>query len=125
MAITFTPFKGRQRSVSIRVQGLEKLQRELKATENSIDSDVTKEIHRAALRIARNANRDVPVDTGRLLKSIDVEKWTRAAAIHVKAPYAGFVEKGTRFMRAQPYFFKHIDPAIKILMQNLKKLAFK
>ena len=121
----FKPFKGRERSVSIRIEGLEKLQNDFNKMRSSSDGIMTKEIHGAATRIAKRANREVPVDTGRLLRSISVEKWTRAAAIHVKAPYAGYVEKGTSRMKAQPYFFKQIDPEIRKLIANIKKLIGK
>ena len=118
---TFAPFKGRAGSVQIRIDGLDKVQSDFKRIQTKTDSNMTKFIHRAAVRVAKFANREVPVDTGYLLKSIKVEKFTRAATIKVDANYAGFVEKGTKYMRAQPYFFKHIPPAIKILMQNIKK----
>lgn len=121
----FSAGRGRNRfgqAANIRVIGLSKVTADFEKMRKNSDSIMTKEIHRAAVRIAKRANREVPVDTGRLLRSIDVEKWTRAAAIHVKAPYALYVEKGTRYMKAQPYFFKHIDPEIKKLMANIKRL---
>jgi len=123
----FKPFKGRSRSVGIRIEGLDRLEKDLKRMRTKTDSNMTKLIHRTADRIARFANRDVPVDTGRLLKSINVEKFTRAALVKVDAPYAVYVEgrdnTGTpRGRNPQPYFFKHIPPAMKILMQNIKKL---
>ena len=125
MAITFSAGRGRNRfgkAIEIRTVGLEKVRADFKRIERSSDGILTKEIHQAANRIAERANRDVPVDTGRLLRSIDVKKWTLRAQVLVKAPYAGFVEKGTRNMKAQPYFFKHIDPVIKQLERNIKRL---
>ena len=143
----FAPFKGRAGSGKIRIEGLDRLQADFKRMKNKSDSVMTRQIHLAADRIARFANRDVPVDTGRLLKSIKVEKYTRAATIRVDAPYASFVERGTAAhtieaknssvltngkvffgkkvehpgTKAQPFFFKHVDPSMKILMRNIKK----
>jgi hypothetical protein len=49
----------------------------------------------------------------------------RNVIINIKARYAGFVERGTSRMRAQPYFFKHIPPAIDVMEKNLKRLIGK
>jgi HK97 gp10 family phage protein len=125
MAITFGAGAGRNRfgrAITLRTVGLKKVQDDFKRIERRSDGILTKEIHQAANRIAERANRDVPVDTGRLIKSIKVEKWTLRVAVLANAPYALFVEKGTRYMKAQPYFFKHIDPQIKKLIQNVKRL---
>jgi HK97 gp10 family phage protein len=47
----------------------------------------------------------VPVDTGRLRASISLH-WVGNLLIEVFTivEYAGYVEHGTRYMRAQPYF---------------------
>ena len=121
----FKPFKGRSRSVGIRIVGLDKVTADFDRMRSKSDSVMTRQIHLAATRIAKAANKEVPVDTGRLLKSIEVEKFTRAALIKVDAPYAGFVEKGTKYMKAQPYFFKHIPPSLKKLRAAILKLITK
>lgn len=60
---------------------------------------------------ADTARRIVPVDTGFLRDSILVNRLEEAAgwSIEVKAPYASFVEYGTRKMRPQPF----LRPAIR------------
>lgn len=120
--IGFTPFKGRGRSVSIKIEGLKALHASFDRLAKKSDSLMTREIHLAAQRIAERANRDVPVDTGALLKSIKVEKNSKGATVSVNEKYAGYVEKGTRNMKAQPYFFKHIDPSVQKMIRNLKRL---
>ena len=100
MAISFLPGAGRGRVVggkaNVRIIGLKKVTDDFDRMRSKSDSVMTRQIHLAATRIAKEANREVPVDTGRLLKSIEVEKFTRAATIKVDAPYAGFVQVGNR-----------------------------
>jgi HK97 gp10 family phage protein len=57
-----------------------------------------------ATEIARRAQDIVPVRTGNLRDSIHVERNGYADyAVVASAPYAGFVEFGTRYMAAEPY----------------------
>jgi len=125
MAIGFNAFKGRSRSVGIKIQGLESLQKSFDKLSNKSDSLMTKEIHRAAERIAERANRSAPVDTGKLLRSINVKKRNKIAEVKVDVKYAGFVEEGTRFMSPSPrggYIYKHIKPSIEVMTRNIKRL---
>ena len=113
------------------------------------DSYLTRQIHLAALRIASHANRDVPVKTGRLLRSINVTRKNKFAEIRVDAPYALFVEMGTKAhtieakngkvlgtpkvgffgkkvkhpgTRAQPFILKHVKPSLDIMARNIKHM---
>ena len=126
MAINFNPGAGRGRikggKANARVVGLERLQKEFKQMGAKADSKVTREVHRAAQRIAERANREVPIDSGELQGSINVKKWVRAASVRVDATYAGFVELGTRYMKAQPYILKHVKPSIDTMMKSLKAI---
>jgi len=74
MAITFAAGRGRGRSnkIEARIVGLDKLQTKFNRMKSTADSVMTRQIHLAAERIAERANREVPVDTGRLLRSIDI-----------------------------------------------------
>ena len=58
----------------------------------------------------RRAQVKVPVDTGFLKRSIrlSIEGGGLTGKVTAHADYAGYVEKGTRFMRAQPY----MEPAL-------------
>lgn len=129
----FSAGLGRNRSgmaVTLRIVGLGKLQQEFRKTENNIDSLMTKLIHRHALAAAKLANRAVPVDTGRLIRSIKVERWTRGAAVMALAPYAAYVEgrdnQGIpRGRKPQPFLFDNVDKEVDKLMKKLPKLMFK
>ncbi len=122
---TFNPGAGRGRAnkVQVRIEGLKELQSSLKKMSSKSDSVMTRQIHLAADRIARRAIRDVPVDTGKLLGSVNVKKGNRYAEARADANYAMYVEKGTRYMKAQPYFFKHVEESIRVLMKNIKRLT--
>lgn len=72
--------------------------------ENLHRVDATPLLDRLARAVATDARRAAPVRTGRLRSSIRVAKVDRdRAVIEAGAPYAGYVELGTRYMRAQPY----------------------
>ena len=63
-------------------------------------------------RIQRRAQQLVPVDTGKLRASIRlIQKYTVGSTVR----YAGYVEQGTRYMRAQPY----MEPARDDVMRTL------
>jgi len=123
---TFKAFKGRKGTAQIKMVGLDKAMKRLRRLEKKSDDLILREMLRAATRIVKRANRDVPVLTGRLLRSMRVDKQGRRnVIINIKEKYAGFVEFGTSRMSAQPYFFKHIPFAIKIMEKNLKRLIEK
>lgn len=70
----------------------------------NIAEDAVKELGTIAFKSARQI---VPVDTGRLKTSIEVEferqNLISKAEIGTDVPYAGYVEYGTSRQRAQPY----------------------
>jgi len=120
MAVSFKSFKGRANTSSVKIEGLAALNKSFDKLALKSDSFLNNQIHIALSSIAERANRDVPVDTGRLLKSIKVTRTRQGGDVEAREGYAGFVEGGTKFMRAQPYFFKHVEPALKMLSINMK-----
>ncbi len=46
---------------------------------------------------------DAPKDTGRLASSIQIRRDGDDAIVAADVPYDRFVQRGTRYMRAQPY----------------------
>lgn len=67
------------------------------------------------------AQRNAPVDTGHLKRSIglasDISDGGLSARVKANAHYAGYVEWGTRYMYAQPY----MRPAFKVQSAQFKK----
>jgi len=66
--------------------------------------DATELLFRLARAVRDDAKRIVPVRTGRLRASIGISDPGRdRVVVDATAPYAGYVELGTRYMKAQPY----------------------
>jgi len=76
----------------------------------------------ATVDVFNYARMDVPVDTGALKASIYRRVSGNTGYVGSSMPYAGFVEMGTRKMRAQPY----LRPALnKVKWDKIVRLAFK
>lgn len=96
---------------------------------NAIQQALAEVVENAARPIEDEAKTLVPVDTGRLQRSIDTEMTettpTRAVAtVGPHTEYAGFVEFGTVHQRAQPYMRPAFDSkkqeAVDVLRQELR-----
>jgi HK97 gp10 family phage protein len=75
-------------------------------------------IDKNGLKIVREIKQPpIPVDTGNLRNNVVYN--LRKKAIESNAPYSGFLEFGTRFMKAQPYFFSKINTGLKRLSLDL------
>lgn len=119
---------------SIKVTGLEELQKCLK--ENATLNDVKKVIkhHGAELQSRAQDKADfrghyegkkfVP-PTGNLKRSIGLEiiDGGFTAEVEPTAEYAGYVELGTRFMEAQPYLKPAFEEQKKQFESDMQKLA--
>lgn len=80
------------------------------------DADII--IDKNGLSIVREIKRPpIPVDTGNLRNNVVYN--AREKAIESKAPYSGFLEFGTKFQKAQPYFFSKINTGLKKLVLDL------
>jgi len=97
------------------MEGVEELQRALDRLPYLMDMHVNRALQRVGEDMHMDARRMCPVKTGRLRDSIysKVEHWI--LKLGATAPYAIFVELGTRYM--EPYYF--LTEAINL---NLPKL---
>jgi HK97 gp10 family phage protein len=88
---------------------VEKILREFNKTE-TVEKDVSKLIKNTLHNIERDAKKSCPVDTGRLRGSITTNIIsTYSGEVGTNVEYAGWVEYGTRYQSAQPYF----EPAVE------------
>lgn len=72
--------------------------------------------------VMRKAQAKAPVDTGHLKESINVKEVTQTKAIIIaNSDYSGYVEFGTRYMRAQPY----MRPAVKEVVPEFQEQLWK
>ncbi|MDY5835763.1 MAG: HK97-gp10 family putative phage morphogenesis protein [Eubacteriales bacterium] len=95
----------------------------------ALDSD---KLHKQAERIIAyhtadlhtRSQRKVPVRTGHLKRSgiakTDLERLE--GRVKYSADYAGYVEKGTRYMDAQPYLEPALNEVKPALVADMKKL---
>ena len=87
----------------------EKILREFNKTE-TVEKDVSKLIKNTLHNIERDAKKQCPVDTGRLRGSITTNIIsTYSGEVGTNVEYAEYVEYGTRYQSAQPYF----EPAVE------------
>lgn len=87
----------------------EKILREFNFIE-TVEKDVSKLIKNTLHNIERDAKKSCPVDTGRLRGSITTNIIsTYSGEVGTNVEYAGWVEYGTRYQSAQPYF----EPAVE------------
>ncbi len=108
----------------IRIEGLEELEKRLK--KNATLSDVKRVVRKNGARLQSRAQRNAPVDTGNLKRSIglDIVNGGMTAEVEPTAEYAAYVEYGTRYMNAKPYLkpaLEEVEPEFKADMQRLVK----
>lgn len=107
----------------VKVVGIEKLQAKLK--KNVQLDDVKRVVRRNGAEMQEKAQRNAPVDTGHLKRSIGLETTDAGMAAEVEptADYAPYVEYGTRFMEAQPYLKPAFDDQKEKFKKDMKKLV--
>lgn len=109
------------------VKGLKKLLSTLEKIPNEMEKDVEAVLEANAQEIEAEAKRMAPVDTGRLrqsIKAIKVGKLTFKIMANSTglAPYAVYVEYGTRFQRSQPFLFPAFFRGRKNFTKDLQNL---
>lgn len=76
----------------------------------TVEKDVSKLVKDTLYNIERDAKKQCPVDTGRLRGSITTNIIsTYSGEVGTNVEYADYVNSGTRYQEAQPYF----DSAVK------------
>ncbi len=107
----------------IKVVGIEKLQAKLK--KNVQLKDVKRVVRHNGKEMQVKAQRNAPVDTGTLKRSIGLEITDAGMSAEVEptAEYAPYVELGTRFMEAQPYLKPAFNEQKEKFKADMKKLV--
>lgn len=79
---------------------------------------------KAAMDMEAGMKSRVPVDTGFLRSSIQARQLGPAHwRVTVTADYGVYVEYGTRFNRAQPYFFPTVAEVGPVFIQAMRRIA--
>lgn len=107
----------------VKIVGIERLQRKLKG--NVRLEDVKRVVRHNGVEMQAKAQRNAPVDTGTLKRSIGLEIMDSGMVAEVKpsAEYAPYVELGTRFMEAQPYLKPAFNEQKEKFKKDMNKLA--
>ena len=107
----------------VKIVGMEKLQKKLK--KNVRLDDVKQVVRHNGAEMQEKAQRNAPVDTGTLKRSIgiDITDAGMTAEVEPTAEYAPYVELGTRFMEAQPYLKPAFDEQKEKFKKDMKKLV--
>ena len=107
----------------VEIVGMQQLQKKLK--KNVTLDDVKRVVRVNGSQMQTKAQRNSPVDTGTLKRSIGLELSTGGleAAVAPTAEYAPYVELGTRFMDAQPYLKPAFNEQKKKFEQDMQKLV--
>jgi HK97 gp10 family phage protein len=104
--------------IRVNKSDLRKIDRLFSKLEKVSERDADIIIDRNGLSIVREIKRPpIPVDTGNLRNNVVYN--AREKAIESKAPYSGFLEFGTKFQKAQPYFYSKINTGLKRLVLDL------
>lgn len=99
-----------------RIEGADKLLAKLK--KNVQMEDVKRVVRHNGAELQQKAQKNAPVDTGNLKRSIgiDIKDGGMTAEVEPTVNYAPYQEYGTRFMAAQPY----MRPAFNVQSAKFK-----
>jgi HK97 gp10 family phage protein len=100
----------------------EKILREFNFIE-TVEKDVSKLIKNTLHNIERDAKKSCPVDTGRLRGSITTNIIsTYSGETGTNVEYADYVNSGTRYQQAQPYFDSAVEKNEEKFNEKLDKI---
>ena len=106
--------------VEIKVKGLDEALMDIRMFPAAVDN----RLHRILWRVAQIGyqimDQYVPFLTGFLKSTLYALVESRTVGFGAGAHYSGFVEFGTRKMRAQPY----IRPAVRYVLQHIGEIAY-
>ncbi len=102
------------------IEGIEELERKLKALEDNARTGIVSALDAAALLVLRSAQQKCPVRTGNLRASLtkEVSKDDLYAVVGTKVHYAPYIEYGTRKMAPRAY----LRPAYLEHEQDIRKM---
>ena len=103
--------------IKVELKGLEEIRKAIKDLRNL--PRVKAEVGASALEIQTKAKRAIPVDTGHARNTTiaEFDLGGCGAEIGTVAPYAPYIEYGTRFKLAQPY----LEPAYNDVMPKFQE----
>ena len=97
-----------------------KLNLKIPEVKNKVIDAARKSLLDTIVDIANDAIKGSPKLTGNNMRSIKYEIGDLSGAVFSTSGYGGFLETGTRFMRARPYFKPALDRNIHKLPDGIK-----
>lgn len=107
----------------VKLIGFDKLEVKLK---KSMNMDAVKTVvKRNGAQLQTKAQKNAPVDSGTLKRSIglDITDGGMTAEVEPSAEYAAYVEYGTRYMDAQPYLKPAYNEQKQKFIRDLNELV--
>lgn len=89
--------------LEVTIEGADELQRAMQRMPKNVRDAAQKTVEKAGNVALNKAQSTVPVRTGNLKNSLNVKTANLKVEVTASAPYASYVEYGTRFARAQPF----------------------
>lgn len=112
--------------VQLDIDGIQKLRAKMETLSRAMQTQVYNQLHSIGSDIKAEAMRLAPVRTGRLRSSIFSRVTDWLLEVGATAPYARYVEFGTRFMAARRFLWRAVQqflPALRRLLDQAVDLA--
>lgn len=109
--------------MGVKMTGVNELKMALR--KNMELSDAKRVVRKNGAELQERAQRNAPVDTGTLKRSIvlEIKDGGLTAESTATAEYAPYVEYGTRYMEAQPYMSPAFNEQKNLFQRNMNKLV--
>jgi HK97 gp10 family phage protein len=106
---------------SVEIQNADNLISRFQNIADSLPREIGNALTDSAESIVDNAQANAPVDTGYLRDHIIITQNTdEEVTIESQADYSVYVEFGTRYMDAQPYFMPAVEAGQAQLLTNIE-----
>ena len=113
-----------KKGMSIRFIGAEKFIKDVNKKSQATQQAIGKIVQETASNIERKAKQKAAVDTGEMRRRIYSEKIDELTAESgSKAPYSYWVDKGTRYQKAQPFFTPAVESERAQFKKKIKKVV--
>lgn len=109
-------------SISFTVDNSEEFQSSMDKASTALTDAVTQALEDLRSEIDETTTNLCPVDTGALQRSIDITVEDFSIFCNAGEEYASYVDGGTRYMDAEPFFENPINDAFSDFQQTLEDM---
>lgn len=109
--------------MGVKLSGISEMKRALEK-QAKVEQMVSSVVKLNGAELQERAQRNAPVDTGNLRRSISlsVKDGGMTAEVTATADYSAYVEYGTRYMEAQPYMQPAFNVQKEIFLNDLRRV---